>query len=151
MTDPLALFLTWTTYGTWLPGDERGSRERGGRFRPPDARLRDDAARIMTENPCELSRPQRAAVEAVVRRHCEIQGWRLYAVNARSNHVHAVVVAPDVPPKKVREELKSWATRTLKRDDETGRRRWWSDGGDVTFLFTDAAVTEKVDYVLNRQ
>jgi hypothetical protein len=22
--DPLAYFLTWTTYGTWLPGDERG-------------------------------------------------------------------------------------------------------------------------------
>ena len=24
MDDPLAFFLTWTTYGTWLPGDERG-------------------------------------------------------------------------------------------------------------------------------
>ena len=22
--EPLAYFLTWTTYGTWLPGDERG-------------------------------------------------------------------------------------------------------------------------------
>jgi hypothetical protein len=22
--DPIAYFLTWTTYGTWLPGDERG-------------------------------------------------------------------------------------------------------------------------------
>ncbi len=21
---PFALFLTWTTYGTWMPGDERG-------------------------------------------------------------------------------------------------------------------------------
>jgi hypothetical protein len=24
MDEPLAYFLTWTTYGSWLPGDERG-------------------------------------------------------------------------------------------------------------------------------
>jgi len=22
--DTVAMFFTWTTYGTWLPGDERG-------------------------------------------------------------------------------------------------------------------------------
>jgi hypothetical protein len=27
---PLAYFLTWTTYGTWLPGDERGWNRKGG-------------------------------------------------------------------------------------------------------------------------
>lgn len=24
MSEPLAYFITWTTYGTWLPGDPRG-------------------------------------------------------------------------------------------------------------------------------
>ncbi len=24
MRDPIAFFITWPTYGTWLPGDERG-------------------------------------------------------------------------------------------------------------------------------
>ena len=27
--EPLAYFLTWTTYGTWLPGDERGWNRKG--------------------------------------------------------------------------------------------------------------------------
>lgn len=27
MTDPLTYFITWTTYGTWLPGDVRGWRK----------------------------------------------------------------------------------------------------------------------------
>jgi hypothetical protein len=37
--DPLAFFLTWTTYGSWLPGDasglggETGSLPRAGRTR----------------------------------------------------------------------------------------------------------------------
>jgi predicted nucleic acid-binding protein len=34
--DPLALFLTWTTYGSWLSGDERGWVEKPGCFREPD-------------------------------------------------------------------------------------------------------------------
>ncbi len=29
MPDPLAYYLTWPTYGTWLPGDERGWVKRG--------------------------------------------------------------------------------------------------------------------------
>ena len=24
MPEPIAYFLTWTTYGSWLPGDQRG-------------------------------------------------------------------------------------------------------------------------------
>jgi hypothetical protein len=38
MDDPLALFLTWTTSGSWLPGDERGWAEKPGCFRQPDAK-----------------------------------------------------------------------------------------------------------------
>ena len=38
MGDPLQLFLTWTTYGSWLPGDGRGWVEKPGRFRQPDAK-----------------------------------------------------------------------------------------------------------------
>lgn len=34
---PLAYFITWRTYGTWLHGDERGSVQRGssGPLAPP--------------------------------------------------------------------------------------------------------------------
>jgi hypothetical protein len=42
--EPLAYFPTWTTYGAWLPGDERGWVEKPGHFRAPDAQ-RQEAAR----------------------------------------------------------------------------------------------------------
>ena len=36
--EPLAYFLTWTTYGTWLPGDERGWNRKGvPEILPPNA------------------------------------------------------------------------------------------------------------------
>ena len=151
MTDPLALFITWTTYGSWMPGDPRGSTARGGDPLPPDDALRLRTERAMTESPCTLEPEQRAAVDAVVRRHCELRGWRLHALNVRTNHVHVVVAAGDAAPKRVREELKSWATRTLKAADRTGRTKWWTAGGDITFLFDDAVLAEKIRYVLTEQ
>ena len=36
MPEPLAYFLTWATYGTWLPGDERGWIEYRHGWKLPD-------------------------------------------------------------------------------------------------------------------
>ena len=42
LPEPLAYFLTWPTYGTWLPGDERGWVEyRHGWQLPDPARKRE--------------------------------------------------------------------------------------------------------------
>src|SRR5258707_4270031 len=94
MADPLAYFLTWTTYGTWLPGDERGWVEKPGQFRPPDAERKKSAEQLMTESPLTLDVEQRRIVEATIADHCRIRGWRLQAVSARTQHVHVVVTAP---------------------------------------------------------
>lgn len=42
MDDPLALFRTWTTQGSWSPGDERGWVEKPVRFREPAAKREQD-------------------------------------------------------------------------------------------------------------
>jgi hypothetical protein len=52
MDDPLALFLTWTTYGQWLPGDERGWVEKPGRCRQPDAQREQVANHIKSYESC---------------------------------------------------------------------------------------------------
>jgi hypothetical protein len=39
MDEPLAYFLTWTAYGSWLPGDERGWVAKPGQFRASDGVL----------------------------------------------------------------------------------------------------------------
>lgn len=62
MSDPLAYFLTWTTYGSWLPGDDRGWAFKGRGFRAPDAVLAEGAAQLMTEPECLLDDDQRALV-----------------------------------------------------------------------------------------
>ena len=74
MPDPLAFFLTWTTYGTWLPGDERGWAWKGKGFQLPEARKQKAARNRMTEPPCALDEQQRRIVEETMAAHCQFAG-----------------------------------------------------------------------------
>ena len=66
LPEPLAYFLTWPTYGTWLPGDERGWVEyRHGWQLPDPARKREAQARL-TEDACLLDQDQRRLVELTI-------------------------------------------------------------------------------------
>jgi hypothetical protein len=113
MPDPLACFLTWPTYGTWLPGDERGWIQYRRGLQLPDAVRRLEAEAKMTEDACRLDGEQRAVVERQIAETCNVRGWELHAVNCRSNHLHVVVTAAQAP-KTVRNQLKAWCTRRLK-------------------------------------
>lgn len=114
MDDPLAFFLTWTTYGSWLPRDERGWVEKPGRFREPDAKREQSARECMTEPELTLDTQQRDIVEKTIADQCCIRGWHLHAVNCRTQHVHVVVTAPNRDPDDVMDQFKAWCTRHLK-------------------------------------
>jgi REP element-mobilizing transposase RayT len=151
MQDPLGYFLTWNTYGTWLPGDARGWVEYRHGWQLPDPIREQEAAARMTEDACWLTTEQRAVVEAQIAETCRLRGWHLHAVNCRSNHVHVVVSAPQTAPKKVRSDLKAWATRCLKQKFDPARENWWADRGSIRFLFTEQALEKVVLYVNEAQ
>jgi hypothetical protein len=109
----IAFFSTWTTYGTWLPGDQRGWFKRGHGLQESDPLREFEAALRMTEDAVTLDHQQRRLVEKTIADHCGIRQWMLHAVNCRSNHVHVVVTAPDRPIEVPREQFKSWCTRNL--------------------------------------
>ncbi|MEX0710698.1 MAG: hypothetical protein WD278_00025 [Pirellulales bacterium] len=161
MPDPLAFLLTWNTYGTWLPGDERGwVKYKQGR-QAPDPIVKLEAEARMTEDACVLDDEQRMLVETTVADHCRIRGWTMLAVNCRTNHVHVVVAARHRDPDEVREQLKAWCTRRLKElDAQRGmgrpgsgepRTQWWAERGSVRCLNDDESVEAAVRYVLEGQ
>ena len=149
--DPLGYFLTWSSYGTWLPGDERGwSRKYDWDIQPPNPSVVKFAQSRMKEPAFTLSINSRILVEDTIRRHCSIRGWTLHAVNARSNHVHVVVTAPSYPPEKAREQFKAWSTRRLKEIEPT-RTRFWTEGGSCRWINHEADLEAAVIYVLEGQ
>jgi hypothetical protein len=122
--DPIGYFLTWATYGTWLPGDARGWVEFCHGWQLPDPIRELEAKALMTEDACILTPTHRQAVEEQIAETCAHRGWTLHTVNCRSNHVHAVVTAEVPNPKKIRIDLKAWATRTLKQKFDRSRQNW---------------------------
>jgi hypothetical protein len=156
-SDPIAYFLTWTTYGTWLPGDERGWVQEGQGFQPPDPIREQRAASAMSETTVLLSDEQRQIVDSTLVRHCAIRRWPLHARNVRTNHVHVVVTAAGVDPEIVREQFKAWCSRHLseaaglKGRSHNGLRRWWTEKGSINLLFTEEDLAAAIIYVLDGQ
>ena len=156
MPEALAYFLTWPTYGTWLPGDQRGWVKRGEGFQLPDSVRELDAQALMTEDACLLDDEQRRLVEGTIADHCRIRGWHLHVVNCRTNHVHVVVTA-DRDPDTVRDQFKAWCTRKLKALEQarTGpgnigasiRENWWAERGSGRYLGDEESLEAAIQYV----
>ena len=101
--------------------------------------------------PVQLSPNQRACVERSIAETCVAIGWSLIAVNARSNHVHAVV-AGSAAPERMLESLKRWATRTLRATALLPANvRPWSRHGSTVYLWTEHDVEAAHDYVVYGQ
>jgi REP element-mobilizing transposase RayT len=163
LPEPLAYFLTWPTYGTWLPGDERGWVEYRSGWHLPDPIRKLEAAARMTEEALTLDSEQRQVVEQTIAQHCRVRGWKLHVVNCRTNHLHVVVTA-DRPPKQVRVQFKAWCSRRLK-ELQTKRRgcthpeevvahvreHWWAERGSDRFLNDEESLEAAIVYVRDGQ
>ena len=128
---PVIYFLTFSTYGTHLPGDARGSTDRHqGRLAsvPGLARF---AESEMQETPyrMELATDRRAVRDAILE-VCRHREWRLLALHVRADHVHGVVQAERVTPGRVMGDWKSYSSRGL-RVRRPDRQKFWTEGGDV--------------------
>ena len=149
--DPLGYFLTWVTYGTWLPGDARGWVEYHQGWQLPDPILELESHALMNEDACRLNEDQRHAVEAQLAETCQHRGWSLHAANCRTNHVHVVVSAARTHPKKIRTDLKAWATRRLKAGFDATRENWWAERGSTRYINSESDLASAVFYVLEAQ
>ena len=158
MPDPLAYFLTWSTYGTWLPGDERGWVEYRHGWKLPDPIRKLEAEARMTEDACVLDDEQRSVVEKTIADHCRIRGWELHAVNCRTNHLH-VVVSSDRHPDEVRKQFKAWCTRRLRElerkgssaPEEAARENWWAERGSRRYINDEESLEAAILYVQEGQ
>jgi hypothetical protein len=150
MTDPLAYHITWTTYGSWLPGDARGWVKRGGGLREPDADLELSVEAGMQGEPVRLDSGQREIVARTVREYCRIRDWVLHALNPRTKHVH-VVVSARVQPERVLDQLKAWCSRKLNEATVNPPTKWWTYHGSTKYIWDEKYPREAIDYVLERQ
>ena len=148
--------LTFSCYGTHLPGDARGSsdhvRQGTHEFIPPSLGLETYHRRHLRQKPHVLSTPKtRALVREEIVEVCRFRDWQLYALHVRSNHVHGIVEA-EAPASRVFGDWKAYATRSLRASGEDSIGRvYWTHGGSARHIRTNDDLTRLIEYVLNGQ
>ena len=154
---PLAYFLTFSTYGTWLHGTAKGdgSVDRrhniyGMPFVAPNERREGDAASRMTDPPYVLEETARTIVRDAIAGYCQEKNWKLLALHVRTNHVHLVVSA-DREPGRLMSDLKARASRELRRSGTDANDKRWTRHGSTRHLFDEASVAAAVAYTLDEQ
>jgi REP element-mobilizing transposase RayT len=153
---PLAYFISFRSYGTWLHGDKRGSIDRfhncyGDSYLRPNKTWHRHNRKQLKARPLILAAKERRSVEHAIRETCSIRKWYLQALNVRTNHVHTVVTA-NHRPGLVLNAFKANATRQLRKDG-----LWsypfspWADKGSEVRLWNERSVANAIKYVLNGQ
>ena len=149
---PLALFITWTIYGTFLPGDARWWHKRNQGEQLPQPKLAQWHRDRLKHPILLLQERDRATVENAIEEISNFRGWKLWAKSARSNHVHLVVTAVARTPKLVRDQIKAKCTRELRVKNKSFLNRdVWTAGGDIEFLDADSEIDSCVKYVAEAQ
>ena len=162
---PFALFISWTCYGNWLPGDKRGyvsnTHLPGGGFLPKQnvpgtpytkdhPLTRHQTSALMNQEPARLTRAHAVvAAESLVEAAAK-RSWRILRGAIMANHVHVVVFdCPDDGPG-VRRILKGTSQARLS-DQEGENRRWWTRGGSDRYLHIDEAILAAIRYVAEQE
>ncbi len=162
---PFGLFITWTCYGTWLPGDERGyvsdtllphagweAKENapGAPYRADDPYARDRARQRQKQTAVLLSRSQARCVAKSLIETSQVRGWRILRGAVLANHTHVVLLdCPDDGPA-VRRILKGNSQAALSREHGQSRR-WWTVGGSDRYLHGEEAINAAGQYVAEQR
>lgn len=158
--------LTWTVYGSWLPGDARGSVTRvrdGVPERSPrierdapetpyvDAipELVDSVRRRMKGEALVLSVEQATVIARTMEGVCRHRRWELLAGSVMSNHVHVVVAAREaIDSTFVLRDLKSYSARAMnERWNRPASGTWWTQSGSRRPLRDETAIGAACEYV----
>ncbi len=94
---------------------------------------------------------QRPLVENAIREVCVYRRYELFALQARSNHVHCVTFSAD-KPEIMMNTFKAYATRNLReRKLLSVEAKLWSRHGSTRYLWTEKHIETAIDYVINGQ
>jgi len=147
-----AYLITFRTYGTWLPGDARGTVHRknnvpGTPMRGAAPALHRHCLALMPHEATRLGEEERLVAEAAMRAACDHKQWRMHRLHVGGEHVHSLLSAKE-SPEQTMGILKAWATRRLREGGYfPHQQRIWASGGSTWVLYTSEAFSAARDYV----
>jgi hypothetical protein len=140
----LGYMLTWTTYGSWLQGDERGYVKDGAVLKGDEEikhinRINQKGKTVhLTKDECEVVR------KAIIKRAEEL-GQVVYALSVNPMHVHMVAGNINKSIGKIAGQYKGCATAALKGSGSLDKV--WTKGYDKRYCFDEESLERRIAYV----
>jgi hypothetical protein len=140
----LGYMLTWTTYGTWLQGDDRGYVSDGRTLNANPALRTANAQRL--KNPIVfLTREQCELIQNVIYDESKILGQEIFVAAVCSDHVHLVAKGCGFLMEEVVSHYKNATRIALQSNGFVGKL--WTKGFDKRFCYTEQELQSRVAYV----
>jgi REP element-mobilizing transposase RayT len=157
------VIVTSCTYGTWLPGDERGFvswNQQNGKWvihnapgTPCDKDIPELVRRakaLMKESSACFDEAQAETVIEQWLKEAEKKQWTLFNIAVMQTHFHLTASAPVAVNKdEFLRVFKSRASFALNK--KFGKRTWWTDGGSVRYSHDEQTAENRIRYVRKQE
>jgi REP element-mobilizing transposase RayT len=144
MAKTLGYMVTWTTYGTWLQGDERGY-VREGKICGRNPRLEQRNKENQTGNTIKLTNKQKNIVRKSIMEEARRLGQIVHSIAVCTNHVHMVVSYISDGIEKSVKHYKNASLVALRKDGFVGRV--WTRGYDKRYCFDEKSLKNRIEYI----
>lgn len=144
MAKTVGYMLTWTTYGSWLPGDERKYTQ-NGKVLDGNKKIYNHSRKIQKSATVKLTKKEKSIVEQTIINEAKNIGQQLEAIAVCSNHVHVVFRWSYHPVKEVVSRYKNVSMFALHNIGRTGRI--WTRGYYTRFCDQEQVFTGQIEYV----
>jgi REP element-mobilizing transposase RayT len=161
---PFAIHVTWTTYGTWLPGDARGyvspTRQHeadtvpkqnlyGTPYAKNDSYTRQIAYAEQKFPTVYLNEKQALVVAQQLVDATESRHWLISQAAIMKNHTHVMMMQCPEDGSAVRRILKGTTQAALSKQAGTPNR-WWTQGGSNRYKYDQLAIDNANRYIKNQ-
>ena len=152
----MTYLITFACYGCHLHGHASGSVDRqhnlpGSPLMEADQQRASRELQRMEQARYRMDTKRRVVVLAALHERCQQRHWSLLAAHVRTNHVH-LVVAGEVRPERIMNDVKACASRCLNRQGWDGpTRKRWARHGSTRWLWQPAHVAAAIRYVVDGQ
>ena len=152
---PLAYFITFTCYGTWLHGEKQTSVDRftnilGTPFLTYNRAKAYLVKTQMSEDAYLLDYAKRKIVLNAILAVCNYRQWTVFAVHVRTNHVHVVIRAL-CAPELIMNTIKAYASRHLNEALSERKKNRWTRHGSTIYLWREEEIEATIQYVIRGQ
>ena len=144
MAKTLGYMLTWTTYGTWLQGDERGYVKKG-KVLGANRSLQEVNVANQTAKMVKRTQQEQEIVRKAIESEAARLGREIYSMAICYNHVHIVLNYTGDPIELFAGRCKNSARVALQANGFSGRV--WTKGYDKRYCFDEKSLTDRIDYV----